>query len=200
MDEVLVCFRSSIVSSVDGKVFFDDVIWRKISKRLMLVQRSRAEHNSKLKQLCVYILFKLGERFLVYERGETQKEERLRGKLTLGIGGHVNSSDYLLNKPRVEGDLVFVINAVKREVSEEVKTPSRDALPKLLCFINDDSVPVDCDHFGLVWIVELDTPEIKAVDEGVKIAGFYTLAELRKMRSKFEYWSQFLIDYLTEKS
>jgi len=49
-------------------------------------------------------------------------------------------------------------------------------------------------------MVELDTPKIKAVDEGVKIAGFYTLPELRKMRPKFEYWSQFLIDYLTEKN
>jgi predicted NUDIX family phosphoesterase len=53
------------------------------------MQRSAAETNQLYKQIIPYMIFTFGDAYFVMQRKATASEQRLAGKLSLGIGGHM---------------------------------------------------------------------------------------------------------------
>lgn len=155
--------------------------------------RGEAENNADYKQLIPYVIFSYvheGERSLfTYCRGSHAGESRLRSKLSIGVGGHINESD---SHNAQSGSDLF--NAcVRREISEET-TITADILSfRRVALVNDDSTPVGRVHLGVICLAELSAPEMTANEPDLVDARFRPLSELREILlahpDAFESWS-----------
>ncbi len=205
MEEQILCFKSEILRAYPAKTFYDESLWHQILADLEPKARSAAEHDYDTKQLIVYVLINHEQTFLSYQRTPKTTETRLKALYSIGIGGHVNVDDQM--QPTLFGDREaawkdFVLNAVRREVNEEVQIEGANAQePRLICFVNDDSNDVGKVHFGVVFVMKLDKPSVAIRGErGIGKLSFRTLPELITMRDTLETWSQLLVDFLSQES
>lgn len=165
--------------------------------------RAEAEEDPSHKQLIPYcVLVRGGEVFCVH-RTSAQGERRLHGKLSIGIGGHVNPPD-LGPGPEPQGLLAA---ALRRELDEELAVPW-DRLtepPRLLGLLNDDGNPVGAVHAGLVYLLSIPVTkdatdtciEVSVRETSAMHGGFGHLAEptgLWQDRARFETWSRILLE------
>ncbi len=197
----MICFRKEIVSERldQSGVFYDEDLWHCVLGNLQGIARSAVEKDYNLKQLVVYALIRSRDLYLTYRRTEKTREERLRREYSIGIGGHVNIIDTsqltLFDHDCREG---FLLQAVWREINEEIKIKSAVLNePQLICFINDDSNDVGKVHFGTVWLLEISEPKVSVRGErGIGKIRFDDISHLQAEKSRFETWSQLLIDFL----
>ena len=199
-EEQVICFKKELLTRRLGKpeVFYDEALWHNILDNLKSIPRSAGEKNYDFKQLVVYAVIKSGRLFLTYRRTPKTNEERLRDRYSLGIGGHVNTGDNSrLSLSGSHSSESFVLDALRREIREEINIKSKIAGdPQPLCFINDDSNDVGKVHFGTVWLVEIEKPEVSLRRErGIGKLEFYNLEQLQTKKQQFEKWSELLIDY-----
>ncbi len=205
MEEQILCFKSEILRAYPAKTFYDEGLWRQILARLEPKARSVAERDYDTKQLVVYVLINHEQTFLSYQRTPKTTETRLKALYSIGIGGHVNVDDRIqptLFGPKEAAWKDFVLNAVRREVSEEVQIEGANAQePRLICFVNDDSNDVGKVHFGVVFVMKLAKPSVAIRGErGIGKLSFRTLPDLISMRDALETWSQLLVDFLSQES
>jgi predicted NUDIX family phosphoesterase len=205
VEEQILCFKREILREYPAETFYDESLWRQILAHLEPKARSAAEHDYDTKQLIVYVLINHGETFLSYQRTPKTTETRLKALFSIGIGGHVNVDDRI--QPTLFGAKEaawkdFVLQAVRREVSEEVQIEAANAQePRLICFVNDDSNDVGKVHFGVVFVMKLATPSVAIRGErGIGKLSFRTLPELISMRDMLETWSQLLVDFLSREN
>jgi predicted NUDIX family phosphoesterase len=149
-------------------------------------RRAQVEDDPGFKQIIPYVVLKWQDQIFNYVRGKRASETRLQALRSLGVGGHINPADTnLFHSPYRE--------AMRREVAEEVRLETKYD-ERCLGLINDDSTPVGQVHLGIVHIFELAEPKAQRREQGLTKSGFTPLAELRKARSEFETWSQFVLD------
>ena len=158
------------------------------------VERRQAERDPMLKQVIPYALLDRGDDVFLMRRLPRGGEARLHGKLSVGVGGHVNPVDGA-------ADALDALDAgLRREVVEEVEVEGHwEASPVGL--INDDATPVGAVHFGLVYRVRVEG-EVR-VRERDALEGSFSprtevLARLARERDRFETWSALLLDRLDE--
>ncbi len=155
--------------------------------------RNLVEADERYLQLVSYVLIAHSDRFLCYQRGHASCEERLREKLSIGLGGHISLTD-----KRATFGTLDVMKTIKagaaREVSEELETP-KVAERKKLALLHSRENAVDMVHCGLVEIWHLESPQLTIKDKSLKVIGFKSLSELAVMQG-FETWSTLLIRHL----
>jgi predicted NUDIX family phosphoesterase len=150
--------------------------------------RDQVEDDPTFKQIIPYVVLKWRDQLFNYVRGKRASETRLQTLRSLGVGGHINPDDTnLFDSPYRQ--------AMLREVAEEVRLET-EYEESCLGLINDDSTPVGQVHLGIVHVFELAAPKAQRREQGLTKAGFTGLAELRRARSEFESWSQFVLDEL----
>ena len=201
MEEQILCFKREILQAHPSKTFYDEGLWHQILTNLAPKARSVAENDFDTKQLVVYVLINHENTLLSYQRTPKTTETRLKTLYSIGIGGHVNVHDRI--QPSLFGTQQaawkdFVLQAVRREVSEEIQIEGANAQePRLICFVNDDSNDVGKVHFGVVFVMKLSRPSVAIRGErGIGKLSFRTLPELIAMRDNMETWSQLLVDFL----
>jgi predicted NUDIX family phosphoesterase len=150
--------------------------------------RDEVETDPSYKQLIPYCIFRCGDLVFHYKRGKAGGEGRLHSKRSIGIGGHISSTDPL------HGERVYAA-AMHREIAEEVVLESgvRDVCVGL---INDDETPVGRVHLGIVHLFELDSAKVHPREESILETGFAPPAELRAQQDQFESWSQICLAHL----
>lgn len=171
-------------------------IWQIIAKTSIFKDRSLLESDPSFKQLISYTLFISGKRIFVMRRLNTQGEKRLRGLLSVGVGGHMNPVREI-NWPgrRSIGDLKNLVGLnTTREIQEEVILAGNPPL-RIVGFLNDDENEVGQVHLGVVSVVHLPSP-LLAVRETDKMLG--TWVELLKLKrlGTFESWSSLILQGL----
>ncbi len=113
-------------------------------------------------------------------RSTKQAEARLHHKLSLGIGGHINPGQSLL-----EG--------LQRELDEEVWIGTSYDM-QFIGIVNDDSTDVGRVHLGTVYLLEAAGKEVR-VKETEKMSGqWMPRGSLRSARGAMESWSQIVYD------
>lgn len=156
--------------------------------------RCLIETDERYIQLVAYVLIAHGNRFLCYKRGHASSEDRLRGKLSVGWGGHISLID-----TRVTHGSLDVMNTIKagaaREVTEELAPPKVTARKKF-ALLHSRKNAVDTVHCGVVEIWHVESPQVTIKDKSLSIVGFKTLPELAAMQG-FETWSTLLIRHLS---
>jgi predicted NUDIX family phosphoesterase len=152
--------------------------------------RAMVEEDCAFKQIIPYVIFRAGDAVFCYKRGQSQGERRLHALRSLGVGGHVDRAD-----ADGRATLEAYEMALRRELDEEVVVDSPGRLRRV-GMINDDSTPVGQVHLGVVYLYELDVPNVRPREDGLADAAFLPLAALRECRTEFETWSQICIDAL----
>lgn len=154
------------------------------------LDRPQAERDASYKQLIPYVTIICQGHILALERTAAQSEARLHGKLSLGVGGHMNPAD--------EGrDLAETISqAMARELQEELWLQPT-ATPLLAGLINDDTNSVGSVHLGIHCILPVRSrPRVRETD---KMKAFWVQPlQLEALRPRLETWSQILLPELAK--
>lgn len=149
-------------------------------------RRGEMETDPTYKQLISYVLITNHEgEMLVYRRLTGGGESRLHGKLSLGIGGHMNPID---ESPIEETLWNSLWHNTYREIDEEIGVKPKQI--GLIGIVNDDTNDVGKVHFGLVYMADIgDTP--------IKVRETDTL-QVRFMKhvnkENLETWSRMIVD------
>jgi predicted NUDIX family phosphoesterase len=185
-----------------------------IAGHAFFARRDQVEEDPSLKQIIPYTVVRHGARIFLVGRTRRGSEARLREKLSIGLGGHINPVD---NQPDlfpgaaaaggIEAGAVepgrrpaedesaggLVDAAMARELMEEVELPPGwRARP--VGVLNDDVEAVGRVHFGLVYVADVPSPDVR-IRETTKLTGaFATMAEVRDAYPRLESWSQFILD------
>ena len=150
--------------------------------------RNEVEEDPSYKQLIPYCIFMHAGQVFNYRRGKAGGEGRLHSKRSIGIGGHISSTDHLHGDRRYN-------EAMHREISEEVVLGAGFS-DRCVGLINDDETPVGRVHLGIVHIFELDSAKVLPREESILETGFAQPAELLQVRDEFETWSQICLEHL----
>jgi predicted NUDIX family phosphoesterase len=158
------------------------------------VRRGDCEQDPSLKQIIPYVMLTCdcyGTRNIFrYNRAvKGEGEQRLAGKATIGIGGHINDADHSGNFYET-----FQI-AWRRELYEEVLVESPFRV-HMRGFVNDDRDSVGSVHFGVLIELQLDLPcvypnEPNIVQPHFMPLDFYT----SDLPLNFEGWSEIVLQY-----
>ena len=160
---------------VASDVLFKDGIWQGlktdnldyyldlIKNNCQFKRRGDVENDSSWQQIIPYVLFNFGDKYFIYKYLPEAGEKRLVDTYQLGIGGHINPIDG-------NGDTDIVGAGMMREWNEEVDFKGNISEKKLIGILNDDSMPVEAVHLGLVYNFVGDSPEI-SIKETDKMTG-----------------------------
>ncbi len=152
------------------------------------VERPSAEEDEGLKQVVPYGVVLHGEQVYLFRRGQRGAEPGLRGRWSIGLGGHVNPAD---------GTAIaaaLLERALRRELAEEVRL--EEPRPDLWAVLNDDGAPVGRRHFGFVYRVWVASPQASSREPG-KIAGTFVPWDVARLRRPaMESWSRLALDAL----
>lgn len=171
---------------------------RRIREHGFFVERRAAERESRWKQVIPYVLVRRGDEVLLLERKARGGEARLHGKLSIGVGGHINPVDSV-GEPGAGAPRDVVAEGLRRELDEELHV--RGPLEvRPAGFLNDDSTDVGAVHFGLVAVADAAQAEVSIRETELMDGRFVARAALRELcrreRDRFETWSSLLIDEL----
>jgi predicted NUDIX family phosphoesterase len=147
--------------------------------------RSVMETDPTYKQVIPYIIFKHKNTYFLMQRRSNATEQRLKNKMSMGIGGHVRREDLQEND---------VVKWAMREFNEEVNYTGTFTV-SLVGLLNDDSNAVGQVHVGLVMLFTGDSPDISIKSE-LKSGNLMTLDQCKEQYDALESWSQMAFDYL----
>jgi predicted NUDIX family phosphoesterase len=145
----------------------------------------------------VYVLLECGGRFVHYARRAPGDDARLRGRSSIGFGGHIDGGD-VGEAPRAlepERAAQLLLSVGAREVHEEVVIDSRYEAT-FLGVVNDDRDAVGRVHFGFVLLWRLREPRVAAREEGICDVEFLAPDELLDSSRPLESWTQLCLDHV----
>lgn len=148
-------------------------------------------------QLIPYILIRSEDEYLVYVRPSAGNETRLHGKVSIGLGGHVDIEDVIHECSVL--DLKKTIRlAAAREVEEETGGVLGNSDIKWTGLIYRDDGPVDRVHLGIVGVVDLDSHQRADIGYSKEIGeiAFKGMEEIPKAYADYEIeaWSKAIIE------
>ena len=196
-EKILVIERKKIeqVGMFHGLMFdvqpYLDVVFAGIPE---FKRREDMETNPEFKQLIPYVIMSCNGKYLTYLRGKRAGEKRLVGNRSIGIGGHVNP---------VDDTTLFsfrdtYLNAVDREVKEEVKLNDTGYTDHIVALLNDDTNEVGQVHLGVVHLWTLDSEDVSRREQMINQLSFMSIEELMGVRDEMETWSQLCLDGLSQ--
>lgn len=150
--------------------------------------RAEMEVNPAYKQIIPYLIFENNGRYFVMERRAEASEQRLKSKLSLGIGGHIRIEDI---------DGTDIATWARREFDEEVSYDGNYTI-ELLGALNDDSNPVGEVHIGIVYLLRGNSHRI-AIKSEHKSGSLMTFDECMMVKDRCENWSQIVLEFLAAK-
>jgi len=219
-EEVYVVKRETLFGSCTPNGFihvndqiFDPNIITKLSHGTFY-PRPLAEKNAAYKQIIPYTIMTYENKVFIMKRSSQQDEQRLHGKISLGVGGHINPQDAdRLSEPRNDGsdkyhwfDKLYEV-AAAREIMEEVIVSCPVHKLELLGYINDDTDDVGSVHFGVILRYDLNDDRL-GIRELDKMSGAmrpwgelwdqWLRFDVNMAREKVENWSNLIISRLPE--
>lgn len=156
----------------------------------LFLPRPAMEVDATYKQIIPYMAFVHERRLFVMQRSAQAGEQRLAGKYTVGIGGHVRAAD-------VGSD--GLVGWGSREFAEEVAYAGTFSAMTLSGVVNDERDAVGQVHLGVLILLAGDSDCIMVRSElasGVLMDRAGCLGVFDRM----ETWSQFVVLYLIEQS
>lgn len=155
--------------------------------------RNVVEPDPRYKQPIAYAILvnKESRHIFAYQRAGTNdySEQRLRGKWSWGIGGHIDKVDSEEPDP--------IKSSLLREIEEELEIDGFDD-PQILGYINDDQTEVGMVHFGLLYLIETSSKKVKPKDKEISWGGFMSYDQLEEIcmldDKNVESWSEISLE------
>lgn len=151
--------------------------------------RPAVEDDPAEKQIIPYGLLTCGDHVFVMRRSSVGGDRRLREKVSIGVGGHVNPGDQ-------GGDSLAA--AVEKALFRELREELRVAAPfrvEVAGIVNDDSNAVGRVHFGIVYRVEVESPAVEVREKESLRGGFVSSREVVQYLEAMETWSRLLAEH-----
>lgn len=156
-----------------------------IGQNKLFKPRFLMETDPTYKQVIPYLVFTCNDKLFLMQRKETASEQRLKGKYSLGIGGHIRQED-------MTSDSLF--DWAQREFHEEVNYTGRLQI-EAIGLLNDDTDEVGNVHVGYVLLLRGDLENITIRSE-LKSGQLLTYDECQNYYAHMETWSQMVFSYL----
>jgi predicted NUDIX family phosphoesterase len=146
-----------------------------LEKKGQYENRNKMEIDENFQQLIPYIAIKKDNKILSYQRSKKGGEGRLFDKYSIGVGGHIDAPDSL-------------VQSAIREVKEEIDIDILEKDLSFVGFINITKTPVDRVHIGVAVVVEINENLDFSKGEIDKITkrSFDDKNKLEEKSSKFE--------------
>jgi predicted NUDIX family phosphoesterase len=176
----------------------------RIREKGFYLERRQAELDSSFKQIIPYTLVLHGDEVLLLRRLSKGGEARLHGKLSIGVGGHINPID--IDGPAGAAGPAGAVRDLleagcRRELEEEIEIRCPYTL-EAVGVINDDASDVGSVHFGLVNVARCETADVVIRESEVLEGSFVSRGELAELArtegGRFETWSALIIERLDE--
>ena len=164
-----------------GKLKLDLADWEQKGRFIL---RQDAEYNPAVQQLIPYILVANAKGTKLYVLERIGGEERLKGSLALGCGGHINPED--------AGGII--LNSALREMNEELKIRTkRNEQLRFIGYVRD-LVGKTNDHTGFVFLIHATSASVREKES--LIGRWAALPDLIADYERFESWARHIIDHL----
>lgn len=194
MSQILVLAKSNL-DFVDGKLETTPKhFFKRLNMTFQFMERELAEQDENYVQIIPYIVATQNNKIFIYSRLKKGGESRLHSKLSIGLGGHIDTTDLPLDLSRTGTTLVE--SAAYRELFEELKIELTEKIIELIpkgTLIYDDSNPVGRVHLGVLYTSDLSNRSV-SINEVDKIEGdFKSVDEIKQLYTenpeRFETWS-----------
>ena len=156
-----------------------------INKKQEFFPRSQMELDENFKQIIPYLVFKYEDSIFLMQRKDSSSEQRLKNKLSIGIGGHIRQEDISTKS---------IFDWAEREFHEEIDYNS-DFKSEIIGILNDDSNSVGRVHLGVVFLLTGDSDQIKIKSE-LKSGLLVPTKDLQELIPKMETWSQIVSEFM----
>lgn len=185
MEQVLVVKTEKLSKFISGKTgLLTDIresVLEVIINEHEFMLRGDAEEDPSYKQIIPYVVLTQQGKVFATRRLNKGGESRLHGKISIGIGGHINPVDETDRKS-------VLMRGLERELDEEVDIEHRGQLVAR-GLINDDTNGVGAVHLGLCFTMEVEGRV--AVKETEKLTGAWmSIDELKAEYDNMETWTQ----------
>lgn len=152
-------------------------------------------------QIIPYILFRYNGKYLRYLRPDKGNEARLHGKISIGIGGHIDFIDVeAAQDGSIDLPMTLAVNA-QRESKEEIGLDLPLDGFRWVATIYSNATEVDTVHLGVVGIIDISKEQAKSVKINDEISdhSFETLAEIiseveADETKSLETWTRLIIE------
>lgn len=148
-EEILVVSSNELKNFLGGESGFiqigEEEIKRFIKEKGFFKERNKVEEDERYRQIIPYVIFMEDDKILLLKRTEKQAEKRLRGKYSIGVGGHIRKEDG-------ENPWDAFLKGLKREFNEEIEAVLYEII--YLGLINDLRTPVSRVHVGLLYLAK----------------------------------------------
>lgn len=188
-EKVFVVLRAEVDEAFDLQEGFSipsEDIRPLLSEIGFFADRWNVEYRYSTRQPIPYILVRCGDKFFATTRLTGSGEARLHGKMSMGVGGHVNPEDR-------DGIRDTFFNAMIRELHEELHVNSSIESWEYVGVINDNSNEVSQDHIALVYLVDVADEDVLVKETDKLEGGFFTTQQLLDMSDRLESWSQIVL-------
>ena len=188
-EEILVVPNDDLRDFLEGRTGFVIVEEERVKEFIrtcgFFKMRRDVEEDERYRQVIPYVVFMEGDAVLLLKRTERQAERRLRGKYSLGVGGHVRKEDG-------EDPWMAFLRGLEREFNEEVNA-SLESI-EYLGIINDLSTPVSRVHVGLLYLAKGKFFGIH--EEDMFLWKLLKKEDLKKYEGVMEGWSKLALKAL----
>ncbi len=161
--------------------------YRAILSAALMKRRGDLEVDESNKQIIPYMVIANADKIFYYVRPEGVSEGRLKNKLSIGVGGHIEIEDIDQAESAIE-------LALRREVREELGEAANVTAIRPLGFIYTDKSEVDRVHLGILFVGNLIDSDLIISAEEMGQNGFVSQEEFTDMIASGNYslenWTQ----------
>ena len=152
------------------------------------------EEREDYRQIIPYIVLCVGDRVVRYTRTPAGGETRLHGRMSVGLGGHVDLID-----SKTSGDHFELLGTVEQAAERELQEELGEVACKRRRWVGllvDNDTPVGRVHIGLIGIWDIYGLPDREAEDAVGEVELVSLAELRQNAEMLETWSAMLLPWL----
>ncbi len=168
---------------------------QRILKNMTTIRRGDAEVDTTYKQPIGYAIIINPTKKLVYiyqRAGQNNYDEnRLEGKWSWGVGGHIDGCEITQANP--------IHSSMLRELQEEI-TIKGSIKPQVIGYINDDSNDVGKVHFGILYAIITDATIAYPNDKESSCGSMRPFSFIQNLElsqdAEIENWSKIAIPYI----
>lgn len=162
---------------------------------LWLTRTPALEVDPGVVQVVAYVLVRSRGLYAAFRRTREAGEGRLHGRITLGLGGHVERQD-----AKGVGPHGAILRAAFRELEEEVDLSQPPHSVPRAGLIYDPSEPVSARHLGAVFLADHEHSSLEVLDPGLEHLGWFAPQVLRDhgyaSRADVEPWSRIVLRHV----
>lgn len=162
--------------------------------------RFDVEEDRNIRQIIPYVVIRCGDK--VFRTTRIKGDERLIGKQSIGVGGHVDASDVSLYKTESIAAIdtkATVESCVIREINEELNFDWSDVQIAYCGDFVDDTDDVSKVHLCLLYVIDIKEPNTTIKETDKLIGEFVDIEDAYKDIDKMETWSKIALKRLLPK-